>query len=259
MLSGIRNIAFAGAGNVAYHLAKGLKLKGFRISGIWSRMYKNASELAGQVGANPYNNPAELRQGTDLIIIAVNDKSIEDISNQIGSFSGMVVHTAGSVNMQVLAGFFEHFGIFYPLQTFSKEIPVNLQEVPFFIESNSQDGLVDLKGIALELSPKVYEADSQQRMLLHVAAVFACNYTNLMYTIGNDLLSTCRFPAEVLHPLIYETARKAITGNPELLQTGPAKRGDLPTLQKHLETLACQPEYADLYRRMANLIVEKHK
>lgn len=255
----IKSISIAGAGNVAWHLASGLKTQGFKISGIWSRTTSRAEELAMKVDAEVCAGLEGLKNNSDLILIAVSDKFIGGVASGISGFSGLVAHTAGSVNMQVLARQFQNYGVLYPLQTFSKDIPVNLKEIPFFVESNSPEGLSALKEIASGLSPTVYEADSEQRMMLHVAAVFAGNYSNLMYSIGNDLLRSCGLPVEALHPLIAETARKAIWGNPALLQTGPARRGDLPVIQKHLETLATHQEYSDIYHLLANTIIEKYK
>jgi predicted short-subunit dehydrogenase-like oxidoreductase (DUF2520 family) len=258
MHESIKRIAIAGSGNVAWHLANGLMLQDFRITGIWSREYSNAMDLAKNCNSLAHRNISELGADADLIIIAVADKAIEEVARQIGKFSGIVVHTAGSVSMDVLKGRCENYGVFYPLQTFSKAIPVDLRSVPFFLESSSEKILPELKKVASALSTRVYEADSHQRMLLHVAAVFAGNYSNLMYVIGNEILKNSNLPREALHALILETARKAVTSDPVSIQTGPARRKDNITIEKHIETLASLPEYAELYRRLANLISDKY-
>ena len=259
MQRSIKNIAFAGSGNVAWHLATGLKLQGFNISRIWSRDPSNAAALAGTCGAEVSNELSGLREGTDLIIIAVADKAIADVAGRIVSFDGIVVHTAGSVSVDILKASFKNYGVFYPLQTLSKGNQVDFSEVPFFLESSSNETLLALKQVALQLSSKIYEADSKQRMLLHVAAVFAGNYSNLMYIIANELLQKSNLPPDVLHPLMLETAMKAVKGDPEEMQTGPARRHDTETLEKHISALASQPEYAELYRLLASLISEKYK
>jgi predicted short-subunit dehydrogenase-like oxidoreductase (DUF2520 family) len=255
----IRNIAFAGSGNVAWHLAKGLSGQGFVISGIWSRNYANAKSLADSCDSVAIENITELGLNADLIIIAVPDKSIEEVASAIVDFNGIVVHTAGSVSMNVLKGKFEHYGVLYPLQTFSKEIQVNMAEVPFFIESSSAETGLALKEAASKLSVKVYEADSHQRLLLHISAVFASNFSNLMYVIGNELLKSSDLPPEVLYPLIAETARKATTGDPLKLQTGPARRNDMLTIEKHMAALASQPKYAEIYGLLSKLISNNYK
>ena len=258
MRESIKRIAIAGSGNIVWHLAKGLKLNGFSITGIWSREYSHALALAGSCSALACKDISELRTDTDLIIVAVADNAIEAVALSIGKFDGIIVHTAGSVSMDVLKVRFGNYGVFYPLQTFSKEIQVNLREVPFFLESSSNEVLHALKQVASVLSDKVFEADSHQRMLLHIAAVFAGNYSNLMYVIGNEILKHSNLPQEALHALILETARKAVTSDPLNVQTGPARRKDTSTIEKHIETLASLPDYAELYRRLANLISDKY-
>lgn len=259
MQKSISKIALAGSGNIAWHLANGFKLQGYEISGIWSRTYSNAMALAENCGAMVYEEISDLRKNADMIILAVADNAIEDAASHIGKFDGIVVHTAGSAPMDVLKDSFINYGVFYPLQTFSKGTPVNLSEVPFFLESSSNEVFLAIKQAALSLSAKVYEADSHQRMLLHVAAVFAGNYSNLMYTISNEVIKSSGLPKEILHPLIVETARKATSGDPIKMQTGPARRNDTSTIEKHIETLASLPEYTELYRLLANLISNKYK
>jgi len=259
MHKSITKIALAGSGNIAWHLANGLILHGYQVSGIWSQNYSNAISLAESCGSTAYKEIADLRELADMIIIAVSDNAIENVAGRIGKFEGIVVHTAGSVAMDVLKDSFKNYGVFYPLQTFSKGVPVTLREVPFFIESSSHANTETIKEVAQALSEKVYEANSHQRMLLHVAAVFACNYSNFMYTISSEVIKSSGLSQEVLHPLIIETARKATSGNPLEMQTGPARRNDTATIKKHLESLASLPEYAELYQLLAKLISSKYK
>lgn len=258
-MKSIKNIAIAGTGNVATTLANNLSNKGFSLTGIWSRNFLNAQTLAGSFNSEAFSNIKDLTNKADLIIIAVTDSAIEQVARSLGEYDGIVVHTAGSVNMDVFKGIFKHYGVFYPLQTMSKEIPVSLSEVPFFLEASSEDNLTELKRTAQILSSKVYEADSQQRVLLHTAAVFTGNYSNLMYIIGNELLKLSGLPPEVLFPLIIETSYKAVTGDPLQFQTGPARRNDFITIEKHIEALASLPEYAELYRLLANIIIKKYE
>lgn len=258
MQEGIKRISFAGAGNVAWHLANRLKAKGFSISRIWSRDIANAQSLAGSCGAEACEDISSLGQETDLIIIAVADKAIAEIAAGLGHYEGMLVHTAGSVPMDILAKHAENYGVLYPLQTFSKGIPVDLHSVPFFTEASSEELLQALNLVAQSLSAKVHFADSRQRLMLHTAAVFANNYTNLMYVISHDILSGSGLPADALHPLMLETARKAVSGDPLSMQTGPARRNDTPTLEKHLAALASNPEYAELYKLLASIISKKY-
>jgi predicted short-subunit dehydrogenase-like oxidoreductase (DUF2520 family) len=258
MQKSITTIALAGSGNVAWHLAKALSLQGFRIQKIWSRDYAHAQALAGRCNSAACTEIADLREAADLIIIAVPDNAIADVAGKIGKYHGIVVHTAGSVPLDVLTSTHEHSGVFYPLQTFSKETSVIIGDVPFFLESSSAGVMQALKQLAVKLSPKVYEADSHQRLMLHIAAVFASNYSNLMYVIGNELLSKSNLPPEIIHPLILATAHKATSGDPMKMQTGPARRHDNTTIAKHMDALALQPEYAQLYGQLARLISKKY-
>lgn len=254
----IKNIALAGAGNISWHLAKALYTNGFRITGIWSRGYTNAVSLASSCDATPIPDISSLSDGADLIIIAVPDNAIAEVAGRIGHFDGIIVHTAGSVNMDVFAGSFSKYGVFYPLQTFSKENALEMAEVPIFLEASDSETMQALNEVSIKLSQKIYETDSNQRLKLHVAAVFAGNYSNLLYTISNKILGDMHLPQEVLHPLISATASKALKNDPLLMQTGPARRNDIKTLEKHMAVLASYPEYAELYRLMAHLIRENY-
>lgn len=259
MQKSIKNIAFAGSGNVAWHLAQALYRQGFTIGMIWSRDFSKATALAKTCNSVACNNISDLTRDSDLIVVAVPDNSIEEVASAIGNYDGLVVHTAGSVPIEVLKINFKRSGVFYPLQTFSKEIPVAMEDVPFFIEASHLEDFKLLMAVASRLSSKVYPAYSHQRLLLHVAAVFAGNYSNLMYVVGNQLLTNSNLPSEVLHPLISATANKAIAGNPLQTQTGPARRNDTLTIEKHIAALASMPQFAELYRNLANLISKNYK
>jgi predicted short-subunit dehydrogenase-like oxidoreductase (DUF2520 family) len=255
----IRKIAFAGSGNVAWHLAQVLYKNEYQITGIWSRDLIHAFLLAEKCDSVVCTDISDLTSGADLIIIAVPDRAIEFVVSNLVGFDGIVAHTAGSVAIDVLAKHVGNYGSFYPLQTFSKEIPVSFDRVPFFLEASDNDTLHSLREVAVKLSAKVYEADSKKRLMLHIAAVFAGNYTNLMYIISNKLLNNVDLPDDVLHPLILETARKAVNENPLLVQTGPARRMDTSTLEKHLSALASMPEYAELYNLLAQNIIKQYE
>lgn len=255
----IRNIAFAGSGNVAWHLAQVFYRNGYKISGIWSRDVMHATALAESCNSIVCDAISGLKEGADLIIIAVPDMAIDFIAENIGNFDRIVVHTAGSVPIDILKTYFDHYGSLYPLQTFSKEIAVSTGDIPFFAEASDNATLNSIKQVALTISQKVYEADSHKRLLLHIAAVFAGNYSNLMYVISKNLLNNVDLPEDILHPLILETARKAVNGDPILLQTGPARRKDKLTIEKHIEALAPLPEYAELYKLLSQIIIKQYE
>jgi predicted short-subunit dehydrogenase-like oxidoreductase (DUF2520 family) len=166
----------------------------------------------------------------------------------------LLVHTAGSMPMDVWKGHAYRYGVLYPMQTFSKERKVDFASVSFFVEANGEADLALLKTMAGALSPKVYEATSAQRTSLHMAAVFACNFANHMYTLSARLLEKNGLPFDAMLPLIDETARKVHELHPKAAQTGPAVRGDENVMGKHLEMLADEPEIREIYRKISDSI-----
>ncbi|MGE0560807.1 MAG: Rossmann-like and DUF2520 domain-containing protein [Flavobacteriales bacterium] len=245
----IKTITFIGAGNVATHLAKALYKANISINQVYSKSFKNANALAKKVNAQPIENLSQLNTRTDLIIIAVPDDTIETVVKNIAIKDKLMVHTSGSVDLGVFKkGAFKSIGIFYPLQTFSKSKALNLQEVPICIEANSKSNLALLNTLANKLSNKVYEISSVQRQQLHLAAVFACNFSNNMYQIAFDICRNNNIDFNILKPLIKETAQKIETIEPKLAQTGPAKRNDASTILKHLDLLQNQKNYQDIYQ-----------
>lgn len=255
----VKRIAFAGAGNVAWHLAQAFSEAGFSISGVWSRDKQNSEKLASLCNSKSFEKLKDLQDTTDLILITVPDKAIAEVAENFAGFNGIVAHTAGSVNIAILEARCRKAGVMYPLQTFTKDVFTEMADVPFFIESALPEVREKLQHTALKLSQKVHFADSAKRLTLHVAAVFAGNYSNLMYTISRDLLERNLLPADALNPLIKETARKAILTDPYHAQTGPARRSDTETLKKHFNALIEFPEYADLYQQLSEIIQTKYK
>ena len=147
-----------------------------------------------------------------------------------------------------------HCGILYPLQTFSKERAVNMREVSLFIEASNEEAMAKTEALARRLSDRVFHADSQRRARLHIAAVFACNFANAMYGAAHRLLAANDIPFEVLLPLIDETAAKVHTLAPHEAQTGPAVRGDMNVMQRHIEALAEDRALQQLYESISRLI-----
>ena len=174
----------------------------------------------------------------DVTIIAISDDTIAEFSNQL-NIKGVVAHTSGSVSMTDLNDSLSK-GVFYPLQTFSKDKPLDFNNIPICIEAEKETSLIILKELASAISDKVYEINSDQREKLHLAAVFVNNFTNHLYQIGNSICDEHKIPFEILHPLIFETAKKIHEISPKSAQTGPAKRKDFKTIDKHLNQLSEQ-------------------
>lgn len=254
-------IVFVGAGNLATNLAKALYRKGFRIVQIFSRTEESARSLALQVEADYTTDLKELTGNAKLYIVSLKDAAFVELLPQIaeGKEHALLVHTAGSIPMSVWEGHTQRYGVFYPMQTFSKQREVKFDEIPFFIEAKTAEDVALLKAIAATLSDHVYEASSEQRKSLHLAAVFICNFTNHMYALAADLLEKYQLPFNVMLPLIDETARKVHELAPRDAQTGPAVRYDKNVIENHLAMLADLPALQEIYKLMSKSIHEHHQ
>ena len=253
-------IVFIGAGNLATNLAKALYHKGFRIVQVYSRTMESARTLAEKVEAEYTTDLQEISKDAKLYIVSLKDAALVDLLPQIteGKQNSLLVHTAGSIPMSIWEGHTERYGVFYPMQTFSKQRTVDFRQIPVFVESNSAADTQTLKDIASVLSEKVYEATSEQRKSLHLAAVFTCNFTNHMYALAAELLKKYQLPFEVMLPLIDETARKVHELEPRLAQTGPAIRYDENVINNHLQMLSDEPGMQELYRLISESIHQQN-
>lgn len=252
-------IVLFGAGNMAVHLAKALALSGYKIIQVYSRTKEAAHWLATRLNTNAITDPAEFDSASDIIIFALNDNCLPEILEQVNFSGQLALHTSGSLPMTVFKGKAEHFGVLYPLQTFSKFRNVRFREVPLFIEANSSKNLANLKMLAESLSIHVSIADSAQRRQLHLAAVFANNFVNHFYALAGELIKHSGFSFNALKPLIQETAMKALDcDNPITAQTGPAVRLNREILLKHLEMLANNTDLQNLYTFASNSITKLH-
>ena len=246
-------IVFIGAGNLATNLAKALYYKGFRIVQVYSRTEESARALAEQVEAGYTTDLQEISKEARLYIVSLKDAAFVELLPQIteGKQDALLVHTAGSIPMSVWEKYAERYGVFYPMQTFSKQREVNFREIPFFVEAKRPEDVELLKAIAATLSDNVYEITSEQRKSLHLAAVFICNFTNHMYALAADLLEKYNLPFDVMLPLIDETARKVHELTPHEAQTGPAVRYDENVISNHLAMLADSPALQEIYKLMS--------
>lgn len=252
----IKKITIIGSGNVATILSKVFVNKGFSINQVFSKSKINAEILIEKLAANQQikitDNIAEIDDTSDIYIVCVKDDAIATVVNQILFKDKLIVHTSGSVDITVFNGF-NQFGVFYPLQTFSKDKDTDVANVPFCIEGNTNQTTQLLIDLASSISKKVYEINSEQRKTLHLAAVFACNFTNYMYSIAEEITTKNNINFEVLKPLIQETAKKIEFQSPKEAQTGPAKRKDQQTINKHLAMLENNPN-KELYKLITDLI-----
>ncbi|WP_430809739.1 MULTISPECIES: Rossmann-like and DUF2520 domain-containing protein [unclassified Carboxylicivirga] len=252
------NIVFIGSGNVATHLAKALYASGHTVMQVFSRQLTHAKELADQVAASAVSDLDLLTRQADLYIISVKDDALLTVAAAMPDVEGRVVHTAGSVAMDVLSRFKQH-GVFYPFQTFTKQRATDFKQIPILVEASDMASVHSLLELAHSLSETVLEASSKQRGDLHIAAVFACNFVNQMYRVAEETLEASALPFDLLKPLIAETAQKIMALSPAQTQTGPAARNDQDVINKHLDALAHQPELQNLYRVLTDSISRRSK
>lgn len=246
-------VSILGSGNVATHLINAfLKADDVELTQVFSRDLSAIEYLKNDVNIT---NSLQNLIPVDITIIAISDDAIAEFSNQLG-IKGIVAHTSGSVAINSLSNQLSK-GIFYPLQTFSKDKPVDFNEIPICLEAENIDDLKLLKKLALSISSKVYEINSDQRKKIHLAAVFVNNFTNHLYHIGNKICDEHKIPFEVLYPLIKETAEKIQEVSPKNAQTGPAKRNDIKTIEKHLAQLSNQEK--EIYAVLTNSISKTYQ
>lgn len=250
----IKEIVFIGAGRVATQLGLTLREKNKTIVQVYSRSLKSASDLAQQVNAKAITDLSLLSMEADLYIISVVDDAIKDIAAQLQLGHKLVVHTSGSVSMNSINKASQNFGVFYPLQTFDKKKRVDFTKLPICVEGSNAEVESELFALGRELSEDVRMISSGQRLFIHIAAVYACNFSNFMYLMGAEILEFAKVDFDILIPLIQETAHKISGNHPYNVQTGPALRGDKLTMQKHLEILKDHPEKFDMYKNISRFI-----
>lgn len=252
------NISFIGAGNVAEALYLGFSAAGHKIVSVASRGGDSAKALAVKAGAE-WRKDLSVPENCDILILAVTDTSVAEVAAEvILPDRTIIVHTAGSVPLKAL-GRTERAGVFYPLQTFTKGFLPELKKVPFFIEATDEASLNVLREMGESIGAGAWDCDSEKRRHLHVAAVFANNFSNFMMTAGETIASEAGFDPLLLRPLIEETARKALHAGPARAQTGPAVRHDTITIKSHLDLLSFSPEYQKLYRLISTMIADHYK
>ena len=253
-------VVFIGAGNLATRVAIEFKRKGIDVSQIYSRTEESASSLCDKLntiseGTSYITDIKDISQDADLYIFSVKDDALENILKQMKPNNGIWVHTAGSIPMNIFSSFKENYGVFYPLQTFSKTRDVDFNRIPVFIEGKNDEIVSSLKETAEKITSDVRNADSEQRKELHLAAVFACNFTNHMYAIAAKLIEDKGLAFDSIRPLIAETAAKIEEIEPYKAQTGPAIRYDEGVINKHLALLQ-NDTFKDIYSLLSKSIHE---
>ena len=254
---GVKRIVFIGSGNVATHLALALD-KVTDVVQVYSRHLSSANELAVRMRAcQAIDNPLQVTTDADIYIVSASDDAVAKIIDDISVSNGLWLHTSGSVPMSVFEGKRSDYGVLYPLQTFSKAVAVNVSRVPFFVEGSGDAVTAEITELAHLLSSKVSAADSRQRKMLHVAAVFACNFANHLWAVADEVLADAGYSFDVLVPLIEATLAKAAEISPLQGQTGPARRGDNDIITSHCAMLS--QGRATLYKMLSQSIINQYK
>lgn len=256
------NVSFVGSGNLAWHLASALDNTDYPVKEVYSRNEKNALALVQRLYHGQVKRTLDFSSSPSRIfIIAVADDALEEVAQEIIlPEDAILLHTSGSRPLDVLQfAATSRTGVFYPLQTFTRHKKVDFTDVPFFVESEDQETEKIMLEMAKAISRKVFRISSEERKALHVSAVFASNFTNHMLAISKDIMKAHKLDFEWLKPLIAETVNKSLTLTPEEAQTGPARRGDLEILDKHVEFLENDEAVAEIYRVVSQHILDRYQ
>ena len=255
-------IVLLGAGNVGFHLGKKMNEVGLSVIQIYSRKLSTAKRLGKITGSAVTHKISEILPQADLYILAVPDSAIEKIAAELSEVipaKKLVVHTSGATPSTVLKPYFKNYGIFYPLQTFSIARSVDFTNLPICVDSNLKKNRQLLFDLALQISDNVNFINDRERAILHVAAVFVNNFSNNLFTIGEKITSQENLSFDILKPLIQETVDKIKNHSSAKMQTGPAKRNDQITIQRHLDYLEKNfPEFVAVYQTMTRSILDEN-
>lgn len=246
-----------GAGNVATHLGLAIKSAGMDVVQVWSRTLASASQLGEKLGCGFTTDIDDVVPDADLFIISVTDDALSGVVQALcpSRRNAVFVHTAGSMPMECFCGYADSYGVLYPMQTFSKAKEIEFRKVPVFVEASSNDVMHKIEAFAEKLSDTIYRLDGEGRKWLHLAAVFACNFSNYCCSVAYDILQKRGIPFSVMMPLVAETAGKLSVLTPHEAQTGPAARGDVRLVEEQEKLLACDESLAQIYRLMSQGIM----
>ncbi len=247
-------IAMLGAGNVATQLALAIQKAGHQVVQVYNRSIPAGEELARKVGA-PFTTDLSALADADLYILAVKDDAIAEVASSLQIGDKFVVHTSGTQSRELLKSASPNYGVFYPLQTMTKQALVDFNQIPFLLEGSNNATVLELEGLAAALSKRIYVVDEQQRQWIHLAAVFANNFTNHMYSISERLLLDHGLPFDVLKPLIFKAIENLESFSPSEIQTGPAARRDFQVIDKHLQLLTDEHRLRKVYEVLTDSII----
>jgi predicted short-subunit dehydrogenase-like oxidoreductase (DUF2520 family) len=246
-------VVMIGSGNVATIFSRLIKQSGHNVLQVISKQIPNAKTLATELNCDFADNYNAINTTADIYIIAINDDSLAKLNAEFNVGDKLVVHTAASVSKNVLQNISTNYGVLYPLQSLRKEMH-HVVDIPLLIDGNSEQTVKSIQDFALTISPIVNQADDDQRLKLHVAATIANNFTNHLFSLTETFCKNENIDFKLLLPIINETVRRLDTYSPSDIQTGPAVRNDISTIDKHLTVLANYPKLKNLYQLITESI-----
>jgi predicted short-subunit dehydrogenase-like oxidoreductase (DUF2520 family) len=248
----VMKLGFIGSGNIAWHLSNALLLEGLKPTYIAGREGSQAEQLAAERDCAYFSNLKELPL-VDVIFICVTDDAIEEVIKLLPATKALIVHTSGMVAL-LASESSPNCGVCWPLQSINKNVALDYKSTPLCIEASNPESLELLNKLAVMISDRVQEVSTNERIHLHLAAVFANNFTNLQYTLAHRICNKYEVDFDLLKPLIAETARKITQSQPYDVQTGPAKRHDVHTIARHIELLNDDPILENIYQQLSYTI-----
>lgn len=254
-------VVLIGAGNVATQLGQALVENGHQLVQLYSRTESSAAQLAARLECDYTTSLDELTTEADIYLFCVKDDVLASLIPKVveGRESALFLHTAGSIPCSIFQGIAFRYGVFYPMQTFSKSRNVDFSVIPCFIEADSPETAEEITHFAKTLSRRVVPLSSEKRKQLHLSAVFACNFVNHCYAIAADIVDEIDLPFDLLTPLIDETAAKVHQMEPAMAQTGPAVRYDEVVLNRQRNLLEQHPQWQRIYDEMSTSIHQAAK
>jgi len=250
-------IVIIGSGNIATCFGKAFYDAGYPIQAIYSQNIEHAKNLAAQLKTQAFSSLTLIPTDADFYFLAVKDSVIKEVSEQL-NVNGIVIHFSGNTSLDILNNH-KKFGVMWPLQTITKNYHPDIKNIPLCVEGNNESTTNSILEIAKSISNKVVEMNSTQRKFAHLAAVMANNFSNHLFEISAQILKEHNLDFDLLRPLILETARKVQHENPAEMQTGPAIREDLKTVNEQLELLNEYPEYKNIYEVLSKSIINQNQ
>ncbi|MDI9320662.1 MAG: DUF2520 domain-containing protein [Phycisphaerales bacterium] len=246
------NFSIIGTGNMAWFLTEQLSKAGLHCSGIWGRDASAANQLAKEFACTAYNSVQEIEdQEQHFCFLAIKDTAIPTLAKELQFEKTILIHTAGASSIHLLDAAAKHRGVFWSIYSIVKNVTLASTKLPIAIEGSSKETEALILQVAQKISTKAFAAQEYQRMNLHLGAVFANNFSNHLMAVAAEICAQADVSFEYLKPIVAQTFERLQTESAKQLQTGPAIRDDKMTMQKHLDLLKSNPDWALLYEYLS--------